>query len=158
MRPLHHRYLPRTCALFRDRRRSDEWRRTALTGCPQESAGLPQTSGRVESYAVDACFEITGAQQCSRTYAAIILQPMYRAQAEAHVIRAIAMMHIEVEHHDPLQSMPLLGILRGNGDRVEQAGLGLRLVRGGFPTAEIFQSHVTQCVCSTHPPSMSVTE
>ncbi len=40
---------------------------------------------------------------------------------KAHVIRAIAVMHIEVEYHDPLQTVPLLGILRSDGDRVEQA-------------------------------------
>ena len=39
----------------------------------------------------------------------------------AHVIGAVAMMHVEVEHHNPLQIVPLLGILRSNGDRVEQA-------------------------------------
>ena len=38
--------------------------------------------------------------------AALSGQSMYRADAEAHVVGAVV--HIEVEHHDPLQTMPLL--------------------------------------------------
>ena len=107
-------------------------------GHPQRSAGgagFLRDQHATAHCAVDACSKDMASMKslvhiashcglgCSRT-------------PGAHVICAVAMVHIEVEHHDPLQTMPLLGILRSNGDRVEQAEAHRTLTQAHSSKAE----------------------